>query len=61
MVEGFSESDSVFYRDLHIQLRTFHQASEEARLLAAKMAATDALRAQLLQGIAQMGQSAPGR
>ncbi|MFQ6029594.1 MAG: IPT/TIG domain-containing protein, partial [Dehalococcoidia bacterium] len=61
LVEGLSESEATFYRDLHIQLRNFYRSSDEVRLLAAKMASTDALRGQLLQSIALMGQNVGGR
>ena len=57
LVEGVSQEEVVFYRDLHIRLRNVYRSSEQARLLTAKLAATDALRAQLAQAISQLGQS----
>jgi hypothetical protein len=61
LAEGLSESDAVFFRDLHIQLRNLFRTNDEARLLAAKIAATDAQRGQLQQNIALLGQNEPGR
>ena len=57
LIEGITEEDATFYRDLHIQLRNIYRTNDDARVLSAKMAATEALRQQLLQAIAQLGQS----
>ena len=56
LVEGISQEEAAFYQDLHIQLRNVYRANEQARLLAAKLASTDAIRAQLFQAISQLGQ-----
>jgi len=56
ILEGLTEEDAIFYRDLHIQLRVRYRSHEEARALAAKLTSTDVLREQLTQGIAQMGE-----
>ena len=56
LVEGISQEEATFYQDLHIQLRNVYRANEQARLLAAKLASTDAIRAQLFQAISQLGQ-----
>ena len=61
IIEGISEEDLVFYRDLHIQLRNSYRVDENARALAAKMTSTSALRDQLSHNIAQMGESSTGR
>ena len=58
IIEGLTEEDAVFYRDLHIQLRVKYRSHEEARALTAKLTSTDTLREQLTQGIAQMGELA---
>ena len=55
LVEGISQEEATFYQDLHIQLRNVYRANEQARLLAAKLASTDAIRAQLFQAISQLG------
>jgi hypothetical protein len=56
LVEGVSQEEAVFYRDLHIRLRNVYRSSEQARILAARLASTDAVRAQLSQAISQLGQ-----
>ncbi len=62
IIDGISEEDLVFYRDLHIQLRNFYRVDDDARALAAKMTSTSALRDQLSNNIAQMGEPpSPGR
>ena len=58
ILEGLTEEDAIFYRDLHIQLRVRYRNQEEARGLAAKLTATDTMREQLTQGIDQMGELA---
>jgi hypothetical protein len=58
LLEGLSEEDLVFFRDLHVQLRNTYRNDEDARGLAAKMTATSAMRDQLMQGIAQLGEQA---
>jgi hypothetical protein len=58
LLEGLSEEDLVFFRDLHVQLRNTYRNDEDARGLAAKMTATSAMREQLMQGIAQLGEQA---
>jgi hypothetical protein len=58
ILEGLSEEDLVFFRDLHVQLRNTYRNDEEARGLAAKMTATSAMRDQLMQAIAQLGEQA---
>ncbi len=55
LVEGISQEEATFYQDLHIQLRNVYRANEQARLLAAKLASTDAIRVQLFQAISQLG------
>ena len=57
LVEGVSQEEAAFYQDLHIQLRNVYRSNEQARLLAAKLAATDAIRLQLSQAISQLGQA----
>ena len=56
ILEGLSEEDANFFRDLHIQLRISYRTYEEARTLASKLASTDAMRAQITEGISQLGQ-----
>ena len=56
MLDGLSEEDADFFRDLHIQLRIRYRTYEEARTLASKLASTDAMRAQITEGISQLGQ-----
>ena len=58
ILEGLTDEDAIFYRDLHIQLRVRYRSQEEGRVLAAKLTSTDTLREQLMQGIAQMGEMA---
>ena len=56
ILEGLSEEDANFFRDLHIQFRISYRTYEQARILAARLASTDAMRAQITQGISQLGQ-----
>jgi len=56
ILDGLSEEDADFFRDLHIQLRIRYRTYEEARTLASKLASTDAMRAQITEGISQLGQ-----
>ena len=56
ILEGLSEEDANFFRDLHIQLRISYRTYEEARTLASKLASTDAMQAQITEGISQLGQ-----
>ena len=56
ILHGLSEEDANFFRDLHLQLRINYRTYEEARTLAAKLASTDAMRAQITEGISQLGQ-----
>ena len=58
---GLSAEDANFFRDLHIQLRISYRTYEEARTLASKLASTDAMRAQITEGISQLGQLSQGR
>jgi hypothetical protein len=58
LLEGLSEDDLVFFRDLHVQLRNTYRTNEDARGLATKMTSTSAMRDQLMQGIAQLGEQA---
>jgi hypothetical protein len=43
---------------LHVQLRNTYRTNEDARGLATKMTSTSAMRDQLMQGIAQLGEQA---
>ena len=61
ILDGLSEEDANFFRDLHIQLRISYRTYEEARTLASKLASTDAMRAQITEGISQLGQLSQGR
>ena len=61
ILDGLSEEDANFFRDLHIQLRISYRTYEEARTLATKLASTDAMRAQIIEGISQLGQLSQGR
>ena len=54
LLERISEEDALFFRDLHIQLRNVYRSNDDARLLAAKLTTTDALREQLTQAIDQL-------
>ena len=56
ILDGLSEEDANFFRDLHLQLRINYRTYEEARTLAAKLASTDAMRAQITEGISQLDQ-----
>ena len=56
ILNGLGEEDANFFRDLHIQLRISYRTYEEARILASKLASTDAMRDQITEGIAQLGQ-----
>jgi hypothetical protein len=56
IVEGVKEEELVFYRDLHIHLRNTYRTNEDARALASKMTSTSAMRDQLMQAIAQLGE-----
>jgi len=58
ILDGLSEEDANFYRDLHIQLRISYRTYEEARTLASRLASTDAMRAQIAEGISQLRQQA---
>jgi hypothetical protein len=58
LLESLSEDDLVFFRDLHVQLRNTYRTNEDARGLATKMTSTSAMRDQLMQGIAQLGEQA---
>ena len=58
ILDGLAEEDADFFRDLHIQLRIRYRTYEEARTLASKLASTDAMRAQITEGITQLGQQA---
>ena len=61
IVEDLTEEEAIFLRDLHLRLRNDYMSSEDARLLAAKLAATDAWRDQLLQETSQLGRADTGR
>ena len=56
ILNGLTQEDANFFRDLHIQLRVTYRTYEEARTLASKLAASGAMRAQITEGIAQLGQ-----
>ncbi len=58
ILNGLSEEDANFFRDLHIQLRISYRNYEEARTLATRLASTDAMRGQITEGISQLGQQA---
>ncbi len=56
ILNGLSEEDANFFRDLHIQLRIGYRNYEEARTLASRLASTDAMRGQITEGISQLRQ-----
>ncbi|MCH7620973.1 MAG: hypothetical protein IH870_03655, partial [Chloroflexi bacterium] len=56
ILEGLTEDDATFFRDLHIQLRVNYRADEAAQALAAKLASTDLMRHQIMERTAQLGQ-----
>ena len=60
-MEDLTEEEAIFLRDLHIRLRNEYMSSEDARLLAARLAATDAWRDQLLRETSQLGRAASDR
>ena len=57
LIEGLSETDAGVYRDIHMQLRTSYADSEDARLLASRMATLEILRQQLTANLAELDQS----
>ena len=61
ILDGLSEEDASFFRDLHIQLRISYRTYEEARTLASRLASTDAMRARINDGISQLGQLSQSR
>jgi len=54
LVEGLSEKEALDYRDLHIQLRTNYTNSQEARLLAVRMASLEVLQEQLTKNLEEL-------
>ncbi len=56
ILEGLTEDDAKFFRDLHIQLRINYRTKEAAQTLAAKLASTDLMRLQIIERTAQLGQ-----
>ncbi len=56
ILEGLTEDDAKFFRDLHIQLRVNYRTNEAAQTLAAKLASTDLMRLQIIERTAQLGQ-----
>ena len=55
ILEGWTEDDANFLRDLHIQLRVSYRTDEAAQALAAKLASTDLIRHQIIQRTSQLG------
>ena len=41
ILDGLSEEDANFFRDLHIQLRISYRTYEEARILASRLASSE--------------------
>lgn len=55
ILEGLTEDDIEFFRDLHIQLRITYRTNEAAQALAAKLASTDLMRHQIVERTSQLG------
>ena len=55
ILEGLTEDETDFFRDLHIQLRIAYRTNEVAQDLAAKLASTDLMRHQIIAWISQLG------
>jgi len=59
ILEGLTEDDPNFFRDLHIQLRVNYRTNELAQNLAAKLASTvnaDLMRHRIIERTTQLGQ-----
>lgn len=56
ILEGLAEDDAKVFRDLHIQLRSSYRTYEAAQTLAAKLAATDLMRHQIIERTSQLDQ-----
>ncbi len=55
ILEGLTEDETDFFRDLHIQLRITYRTNEAAQALAAKLASTDLMRHQIVERTSQLG------
>ena len=55
ILEGLTENETVFFRDLHIQLRITYRINEAAQALTAKLASTDLMRHQIVERTSQLG------
>jgi len=55
ILEGLTEDDAEFFRDLHTKLRGSYRTNEAAKILAEKLASTDLIRHQIIERVSQLG------
>ena len=55
ILEGLTEDETDFFRDLHIQPRITYRTNEAPQDLAAKLASTVLIRHQIIARISQLG------
>ena len=55
LVKGLTEADAVAYRDIHIALRGEYINSDDARLLASRLASLEILHRQMIGNLEQLG------
>lgn len=55
LVKGLTEADAIAYRDIHIALRGGYINSDDARLLASRLASLEILHRQMINNLEQLG------
>lgn len=55
LVKGLTEADAIAYRDIHIALRGGYINSDDARLLASRLASLEILHRQMIGNLEQLG------
>ena len=55
LVNGLTEADAIAYRDIHIALRGGYINSDDARLLASRLASLEILHRQMIGNLEQLG------